>query len=77
MADEGVGVAVAGGNGASDAAHLPSELEVILKGADAVGVGDGNGEYAEEEGCPEDEAGSAEVVGVGVVRVGSSGQGSV
>ena len=31
VSDEGVGVAVAGDEGAGDAAHLPSELEVILK----------------------------------------------
>jgi hypothetical protein len=57
MADEGIGIAVASGEGARDAAHLPSELEVILKGPDAVGVREGDGEDAEKEGCPEDEAG--------------------
>ena len=75
---EGVGVAVAGGKGAGDAAHLPAELEVILQGADAVGVADGDDEDADGEGCPEDEAGGAEVSCGGVRRDGGRvGQGSV
>ena len=60
VSDEWVGVAVSGGEGAGDAAHLPAELEVILKEADAVGVADGDYEDAEEKCCPEDKAGGAE-----------------
>ena len=75
---EGVGVAEAGGEGAGDAAHLPAELEVILEGADAVGMANRNDEDADGKGCPEDEAGGAEVACGGFGRDGRrAGQGSV
>ena len=67
VSHEGVGVAVAGGKGARDGAHLPAELEVILKGADAVGMANGDDEDAEDEGCPEDEAGSRKSLGAFVM----------
>ena len=49
MTSEGVGVAVTGDQGACDAAHLPAELEVILAGAEAIGVGKGEIDQANEE----------------------------
>jgi len=54
MAGEGVGVAVAGGDRACDAAYLPAELEVVLKESDAIGVGDGDVEQTDDEGYPEE-----------------------
>ena len=54
VAGEGIGVAVAGGYSARDAADLPAELEVVLKEADAVGVGEGDVEQADDEGYPEE-----------------------
>src|ERR1700679_2052146 len=53
VAGEGVREAVAGGEGAGDATHLPAELEVVLAEADAVGVGEGEVEDSDEEADPE------------------------
>jgi len=53
---EGIGVAVSGGEGAGDAAHFVAEGEVVLEGVEAVGVGDGDEEDAEEQGREEDGA---------------------
>src|SRR5258706_10933576 len=54
VSGEGVCVAVAGDEGAGDAAHLPAELEVVLREADAVGMGKSDVEHAEKKGRPED-----------------------
>src|ERR1700731_3577860 len=51
---EGVCVAVTGDEGARDAAHLPPELEVVLRKTDAVGVSEGDVEHAKEKARPED-----------------------
>ena len=61
---EGVGVAVAGEQGAGNAAGLPAELEVVLRDADAVGVGEGDVEHADQEAGPEDAVGARFVAGV-------------
>ena len=52
---EGVGVAVAGDEGAGDAGHLVAEGEVVFEGAEAVGVGEGDVEDADEEAGPEED----------------------
>jgi hypothetical protein len=53
---EGVGVAVAGDQGAGDSASLPAELEVVFGAADSVGVGEREVEDAGQESDPEDAA---------------------
>src|SRR6266567_4223863 len=63
VSDEGVGEAVAGGEGSGDAAYLPGELEVILREADVIGAGEGDVEDADGEGDPEDSPGGGEAAG--------------
>jgi hypothetical protein len=60
MTDEWIGKSVAGGEGAGDAAHLPPELEVVLCETDAIGVGEGEIEDADEEAYPEHRRGRFE-----------------
>lgn len=50
----------AGGERAGDAACLPAELEVVQDQPDAVGVGDGDVEDANDQARPEDAGGGAE-----------------
>ena len=68
---EGVGVAVAGDEGAGDASRLPAELEVVFGDTDAIGVGQRHVKDADGEGGPEDAGGSAEGVGRGRVEEGA------
>jgi hypothetical protein len=53
---EGVSVAVASDEGAGDSGHLVAELEVVFCGADAIPVGEGEIEDANEESGDEDGA---------------------
>ena len=57
---EGIGVAMAGGEGTGDTAHLVSEGEVVLEDAEAVGVRDGDVEDAQDESGEEDGARAGE-----------------
>src|ERR1700674_6010686 len=45
-----IGEAVARGDGGGDASHLPSEAEIVLGGADLVGMHHDDAEHAEAEG---------------------------
>ena len=53
MAGKGVGVTVASGESAGDAADLPTELEVVQEGAEVVAVGEDDVEDADGEAYPE------------------------
>jgi hypothetical protein len=46
---------MAGGDGAGDTAHLPTELKVILAGSDSVGMAETDNGDAQYEGDQNDE----------------------
>jgi len=54
VSDEGISIAVSGGERAGHTTHLPAKLEMVLQKTDAVGVREGDIGDADEEGGPED-----------------------
>ena len=54
MADERVRITVASGQGLSHPPHFVAELEMVLAGAEVIGVGQRHVEHAHQEGDPED-----------------------
>ena len=66
VADEGVGEAIAGGQCAGDAAHLPAELEVVQHQADVVRADEGDVEQPHDQAGPEHTSGQAVIVAFGL-----------
>ena len=68
MTLEGVREAVAGGQRARDAAHLPAELEVVGEGSGSIGVGEGEIGHPHQKGHPKGKGGLVETAACALLR---------